>query len=48
MGLKGTAVLLPDPSQLGDFFTTGDDLRSQGAEAFLVMGFERLKSRLPE
>jgi phenylacetate-CoA ligase len=24
------------PSQLGDFFTTGDDLRSQGADAFLV------------
>src|SRR5712691_2919130 len=24
------------PSQLGDFFTTGDDLRSHGAEAFLV------------
>src|SRR5216684_5748922 len=24
------------PSQLGDFFTTGDDLRSHGADAFLV------------
>jgi phenylacetate-CoA ligase len=24
------------PSQLGDFFTTGDDLRTHGAEAFLV------------
>jgi phenylacetate-CoA ligase len=24
------------PSQLGDFYTTGEDLRSQGAEAFLV------------
>ena len=24
------------PSQLGDFFTTGEDLRAQGAEAFLV------------
>jgi phenylacetate-CoA ligase len=27
---------IDDPSQLGDFFTTGDDLRSHGAEAFLV------------
>src|SRR6476660_5217872 len=27
---------IDDPSQLGEFFTTGDDLRSQGAEAFLV------------
>ena len=24
------------PSQLGDFYTTGEDLRSHGAEAFLV------------
>jgi phenylacetate-CoA ligase len=24
------------PSQLGDFYTTGEDLRSQGADAFLV------------
>src|SRR5471030_2800159 len=24
------------PSQLGDFYTTGDDLRSHGADAFLV------------
>jgi phenylacetate-coenzyme A ligase PaaK-like adenylate-forming protein len=27
---------IDDPSQLGDFFTAGDDLRTQGAEAFLV------------
>src|SRR5712691_8883982 len=27
---------IDDPSQLGDFFTTGEDLRSHGADAFLV------------
>ena len=27
---------IDDPSQLGDFYTTGEDLRSHGADAFLV------------
>jgi phenylacetate-CoA ligase len=27
---------IDDPSQLGDFYTTGDDLRAHGADAFLV------------
>ncbi len=27
---------IDQPSQLGDFYTTGEDLRSQGADAFLV------------
>src|SRR5213075_2035853 len=27
---------IEDPSQLGDFYTTGEDLRSYGANAFLV------------
>src|SRR5205823_5727938 len=27
---------IEDPSQLGDFYTTGEDLRAHGAEAFLT------------
>src|SRR5262249_33059201 len=27
---------IDDPAELGDFYTTGEDLRSIGAEAFLV------------
>lgn len=35
--LRGIDVRHIDhPSQLGDFYTTGEDLRSQGAEAFLA------------
>jgi phenylacetate-CoA ligase len=35
--LRGVDVRrIDDPSQLGDFYTTGEDLRSHGAEAFLV------------
>src|SRR5580765_8061168 len=39
------------PSQLGDFYTTGEDLRSHGAEAFLVRGadtaFETTRTTSP-
>lgn len=44
--------LVTHPSQLGDFFTTGDDLRKYGAEAFLVghadTAFETTGTTSPE